>query len=84
MKYATIKLDLYKKGILASCDDIEDEEFIVKGDGNALMDFINRVEDLTDPDATYVLTDKGKQFLKDNINNDNLLNKEYNELDNEK
>lgn len=62
--YATITLELRKGGIIASCDDINEEVFIKSGDGNALMDFINLVDDCTNPDATYTITDKGRRYLK--------------------
>ena len=62
--YATIKLELRKAGIIASCEDTQEEAFIKRGDGNALMDFINNVEDICDPEATFTLTDKGREYLK--------------------
>ena len=62
--FATIVLELHKAGIVASCEDIEKEEFIKLGDGNALMAFINDVEDICDPDATFRLTEKGRKVLE--------------------
>lgn len=63
--YATITLELRKSGMIASCDEINEEVFIESGDGNALMDFINLVDDCTNPDATYTLTDKGRELLEE-------------------
>ena len=65
-KFATITLDLYKKGIRVRCEELSDdeedyEEFIPRGDGQALMDFINSVEDICHPEARFSLTEKGKE-----------------------
>ena len=65
-KFATITLDLYKKGIRAYCEELSEdgedyEEFIPRGDGQALMDFINSVEDICHPEARFSLTEKGKE-----------------------
>ena len=69
-KFATIRLDLFKHGIRAVCEDMSDgeetyEEFIPRGDGNALMDFINDVEFACDPDTRYVLTEKARKEMED-------------------
>lgn len=68
--YATITLELRKGGIIATCDELDEEVFIQHGDGNALMRFINDIEDCTDPDATYVITEQGREYLKNLNNND--------------
>lgn len=68
--YATIKLELRKAGIIATCEDIEEEVFIKHGDGNALIDFINNVEDICDPEATFQITEKGREYLKSLIENE--------------
>lgn len=78
-KYGTIILDLYKGGIRAHCPELSDDpddpdvlelgqydEFIPRGDGNALMDFINDVDGLLHPDATFTLTEKGKKSVRKN------------------
>lgn len=64
MSYATITLELFKSGMRVSCEDINDETFIARGDGNALIDFINNVDEICDPDATFELTDKGREYLE--------------------
>lgn len=68
-KFATIQLDLYKGGIRAYCPDLSDddylcEEFIPRGDGQALIDFINEVDVFTNPDTVFALTEKGKKEAK--------------------
>ena len=68
-KFATIQLDLYRGGIRAYCQDLSDgddlyEEFIARGDGQALIDFINEVDELTNPGTVFVLTEKGKKEAK--------------------
>lgn len=68
-KFATIRLELFKAGIRAVCDDLSDEdetyeEFIARGDGDALLDFINEVEGVCDPEARFALTEKGKKSVE--------------------
>ena len=74
-KFATITLDLYKKGIRAYCEELSEdgdefEEFIPRGDGQALMDFINEVEDYCHPDARFRIAEEGRLSLDRNANND--------------
>lgn len=64
-KYATITLELYKNGIMISCEDIGDDEFIEHGNGNKIMDFINHVEDICDPDARFELTEEGLKYVEE-------------------
>ena len=63
--YATIQLNIYKSGIMVSCEDTGDEIFINKNDGNLqpLVDFINKVDEECNPETTYTLTEKGKETL---------------------
>lgn len=61
---ATIQLHLFPNGIYAECEDTEDGKFIPAGDGNALCEFVNKVQDICDPNATFTLTEKGKNMLK--------------------
>ena len=70
MKQATIILDMYKSGIHLTCEDTDHDVFIPHGDGNALMKELNAIYDVTDPDATWELTEKGKrvEYLMDNKN----------------
>ena len=70
MKQATIILDMYKSGIHLTCEDTDHDVFIPHGDGNALMKELNDIYDVTDPDAIWGLTEKGKRvaFLMDNEN----------------
>ena len=63
MGYATITLELFKSGIKASCEDCNEEEFIPRGDGDKLMDFINNVDDFCHPDTTFTITEKGRDFF---------------------
>lgn len=70
-EWATITLHLTKYGILAECEELEMENFIKKNDGNALMDFINEVEVLCDPETTFQITEEGKKILKE-LENENL------------
>lgn len=67
--YATITLQLSNDGMFIKCDDTETTEYIKKNkNGNTdmqpLVDFINDVEDMMDPDTTYQITEKGMRYLK--------------------
>lgn len=73
--YATVTLKFFKAGIYAECEDLELTEFISKGDGQAMMDFLNEVDEFSDPDTTYVITEKGKEYLN------SLIKEENNEKD---
>lgn len=64
MAQTTITLELFKSGIHLMCEDTGHDEFIPHGDGNELMKYINQIEDITDPDATWELTEKGKYVAK--------------------
>ena len=73
MANAIITLELYNSGIHFVCDDTGDDDFIPRGDGNKLMELINNVQNLTDPDARFTLTEKGKEYLKRLKENEDLV-----------
>jgi hypothetical protein len=60
MKQATIILDMYKSGLHVTCEETGHDEFIQHGNGNRLMEILNIIQDVTDPDSTWELTEKGK------------------------
>lgn len=62
-EYATIVLHLLPGGIYAECEDTDAGVMIGKGDGNSIMQFINNVEDMCDPEATFELTEKGRAMV---------------------
>ena len=64
MAYATIKLEMFKSGMHVTCEETEHDEFVPAGDGNKLMDILNEIDDLCNPDATFVVTEKGKEHLE--------------------
>lgn len=87
MAQATIILELFKSGIHLTCEDTGADEFIPHGDGNKLMEVINKIEIDTDPDTTYKLTDKGKRLLElidSGINYDEAMEICDKEFDNKK
>lgn len=61
-KIAEISIDLYQKGLLARCEELEIEAMCSSGD--ELMVFLNDVQCVADPDAVYRLTEKGKAVAK--------------------
>ena len=62
---ATVNIHLFPNGMYVECDDIDDAKFIPEGDIQPLIDFINEVSGLTDPNARFALTEKGKQKIKE-------------------
>ena len=64
MAQATITLELFKSGIHLSCEETGTDEFIPNGDGNKLMEILNNIQDITDPDTRWGLTEKGKRLVQ--------------------
>ena len=67
--YATITIQLSNDGMFIKCDDTETTEYIKKNKNGKtnmqpLVDFINDVEDIMDPDVTYQITEEGLRYLK--------------------
>lgn len=65
MAYATIVLELFKSGMHVTCEETETDEFVPAGDGDKILDIINEIDDICDPDATFVITEKGKAYLEE-------------------
>lgn len=61
-KIAEISIDLYQKGLLARCEELELEAMCASGD--ELMDFLDDVQCCTDPDVAFCLTEEGKTVAK--------------------
>lgn len=64
-EYASATLHFYKSGIFIECKELDIGEFIPKGNGNMLMSVLNDIEDCTNPEAKYIITEKGKELLKE-------------------
>lgn len=54
----------FDNGIYIECEDLDIGKFVAKGDGNAIMDIINSIDDVTDSSAAFVLTEKGKKIAE--------------------
>lgn len=61
---ATIQLHLFPTGIYAECERTGSGEFIPIGDMKPLVDFINMVQEMSDPETKYAITEEGLEFLK--------------------
>ena len=61
-KIAEISIDLYQKGLLARCEELELEAMCASGD--ELMDFLNEVQCAADPDVIFKLTEEGEAVAK--------------------
>lgn len=66
---ATAIFHFFDNGIYIECEDLDIGKFVTKGDGNAIMDILNDIDNFTDPNTTFKLTEKGKELL-------NKLNKD--------
>ena len=51
------------------CEVLDIGKFVAKGDGNAIMDILNQKDDVTNSNATFILTEKGNALL-DKLKND--------------
>lgn len=51
------------------CEVFDIGKFVAKGDGNAIMDILNQIDDVTNSNATFILTEKGNALL-DKLKND--------------
>lgn len=54
----------FDNGIYIECEDLDIGKFVTKGDGNAIMDIINSIDDVTDSSAVFKLTEKGKKIAE--------------------
>ena len=54
----------FDNGIYIECEDLDIGKFVTKGDGNAIMDILNSIDDVTDSSATFKLTEKGKKIAE--------------------
>lgn len=59
--YATITIELSKAGLHCICEDIDEDVFCIDGKLDALVELINKAEDLCNPETVFMLTDKGKE-----------------------
>ena len=60
----TAVFHFFDNGIYIECEDLDIGKFIAKGDGNAIMDILNQIDEVTDPYTTFVLTEKGKKVAE--------------------
>ena len=61
-KIAEISIDLYQRGLLVRCEELEMEAMCSSGD--ELMDFLNNVQCAADPDVMFRLSEKGEAVAK--------------------
>ena len=55
----------FDNGIYIECEDLDIGKFVSKGDGNAIMEVLNEIEDYSDPNTTFTLTKKGKKIAEE-------------------
>ena len=62
--YATITIEMSKAGLHRICDDIDEDVFCINGDLSPLVELLQRVEDVCNPDTVFSLTEKGKEYAE--------------------
>lgn len=63
-RWAYICIEVHDDGLRFKCDDIGNDVFIEAGDAETLLNKLNRVCEICDPDATFCLTEEGKKVLE--------------------
>ena len=59
----TAVFHFFDNGIYIECEDLDIGKFVTKGNGNAIMDILNQIDDVTNSSTTFTLTEKGKALL---------------------
>lgn len=59
----------FDNGIYIECKDLDIGKFVSKGNGNAIMDILNDIDDCTNSTTTFELTEKGKEIV-DKLDNE--------------
>ena len=59
----TAVFHFFDNGIYIECEDLDIGQFVTKGNGNAIMDILNQIDDVTNSSATFKLTEKGEALL---------------------
>lgn len=59
----------FDNGIYIECEDLDIGKFVTKGNGNAIMDILNQIDDVTNSNTIFALTEKGNALL-DKLKND--------------
>ena len=59
----TAVFHFFDNGIYIECEDLDIGQFVPKGNGNAIMDILNQIDDVTNSSATFKLTEKGEALL---------------------
>ena len=60
----TATFHFFDNGIYIECEDLDIGKFVAKGNGNAIMDILNQIDDVTNSSTTFVLTKKGKKIAE--------------------
>ena len=62
--YATITIEMSKAGLHCICDDIDEDVFCINGDLSPLVELLQLVEYVCNPDTVFSLTEKGKEYAE--------------------
>ena len=57
----TATFHFFDNGIYIECEDLDIGKFVANG--NAIMDILNQIDDVTNSSTTFVLTKKGEALL---------------------
>jgi hypothetical protein len=62
---ATINICVYENGLRFKCDDVFIDEFVEHGDCDKLINLVDDVCAISDPNTRYHVTEKGLQYLEE-------------------
>lgn len=63
-EYATAAFHFFDGGIYIECEEADLGKFVKLGDGNAIMEAINKIDEGCNPNTRFCLTDKGKKLVE--------------------
>lgn len=58
----------FDNGIYIECEELDIGKFVSTGDGNAIMEVLNDIDSVSNSNATFTLTEKGKKLVEQSKN----------------
>lgn len=60
-EYAQVTIHFFENGLFVVNENLDIGKFIPSGNGNALMDVLNEIDDIMNPESRFVLTEEGEK-----------------------
>ena len=64
-EYATAVFLFFDGGIYIECEEDEIGKFVKAGDGNAIVEVINKIDEDCNPNIRFQLTEEGKKLVNE-------------------